>query len=209
MAYWPLNANTLDTSGNNIHATAVAGYDIEAASTVPVFTAGKTSGGLPLNGVNQWLRVDPTGAKDSTSKNNAYSVLMWAKSTASAPTEEMILFEAVQGPEYSPIERYRIGTKNGKWSVYANYKYTFAFDVSSTEWVPIAVTFDSAYVRMYVGGILVSEFISGSPPFDMAHIIGARELDGSIVDFWNGTIDEVRLYNRALTADEIKAVLKY
>ena len=44
--------------------------------------------------------------------------------------------------------------------------------------------------------------IGGNSPF----IVGAAETGDGVIDYFNGSIDEIRLYNRALTANEVKAL---
>ncbi|MFY9621799.1 MAG: LamG-like jellyroll fold domain-containing protein [Pyrinomonadaceae bacterium] len=79
------------------------------------------------------------------------------------------------------------------------------------QWTHLAATFDGTIKRLYFNGFeaipvgtIVSPFVyqSGTLPVT----IGAR-LDNNIVrDPFRGLIDEVSLYNRALTADEIFTV---
>ena len=72
----------------------------------------------------------------------------------------------------------------------------------SGEWKHVAVTFDKITERLYVDG---EERTNGSfslgPKEDATIIIGADNLGGG--NGFNGAIDEVRLYNEALTQDEI------
>ncbi len=63
-------------------------------------------------------------------------------------------------------------------------------------------------MRLYIDGVLVSERVSPGPiatntrPF----FIGRTDSGSNDSAFFNGLIDEVGLYNRALSALEIQAI---
>ena len=71
-------------------------------------------------------------------------------------------------------------------------------------WSHIAVTYDGATLRLYVNGTLVSSqartgaISTSTNPLQ----IGGDSIYGQ---FFQGAIDEVRIYNRALTQAEIQA----
>ena len=76
-------------------------------------------------------------------------------------------------------------------------------------WVHIAGTYDGTMARLYVDGQLVSSqpltgrFAADTTPF----ILGANGNgvgDASVSERFPGRIDEVMLYRRALSADEIQ-----
>ena len=66
------------------------------------------------------------------------------------------------------------------------------------------MTYDGATVRLFVNGVQVSSTSASGP---IAVSTGVLRLgaapDGS--DFFRGLIDDVRIYNRALTAAQIQA----
>ncbi|MEK6794437.1 MAG: LamG domain-containing protein [Spirochaetota bacterium] len=71
-------------------------------------------------------------------------------------------------------------------------------------WHHIVVTATKLSVSLYIDGALSGGTATGSwesSPSKMPFLIGAR----SGVANFNGLLDEVRLYSRALTADEVKA----
>ena len=74
------------------------------------------------------------------------------------------------------------------------------------KWTHVAYVFGDGYARLYVNGQLIDEKES-TPDFSWMN-----ELDlyiGKFSDYWypfNGLIDEVRIYNRALTAEEVMAL---
>jgi hypothetical protein len=81
----------------------------------------------------------------------------------------------------------------------------FGFTMPTNQWVHVAVTFNGTTATMYTNGtpIGTSGFSFGSDTASTL-TIGACEVNGG--NPWNGSIDEVRLYNRALTAEEVAAL---
>ena len=67
----------------------------------------------------------------------------------------------------------------------------------------LAVTFDGATLRMFVDGAQVS---SGAAAGAAIVTSGALRIGGNSVwgEYFRGLIDEVRIYNRPLTAAEIQ-----
>jgi hypothetical protein len=71
-------------------------------------------------------------------------------------------------------------------------------------WSHLAATYDGGTLRMYVNGAQVaSQAVSGG----MLTSTGVLTIGGEGVwgDYFRGTLDEVRIYNRALSAGEIQA----
>jgi concanavalin A-like lectin/glucanase superfamily protein len=74
--------------------------------------------------------------------------------------------------------------------------------LATNAWTHLALTYDAAMVRFYVNGTLVAAGPETSP---LTISTGPLRIGGDSVfgQYFNGTIDEVRVYNRALTAAEI------
>ncbi len=91
------------------------------------------------------------------------------------------------------------------------YTNTWNYIVSSVnltfgEWAHIVGTYDGSVERIYVNGVETgNRLISGHiVTNDVPLQIGAHCLSGDY-NWFKGTIDESRVYNRALSAEEIKA----
>ena len=72
-------------------------------------------------------------------------------------------------------------------------------------WNHVATTYDGAAYKLYVDGTLIytDNSFSGRKPY-----MGTKQIEVGKVDirYFKGAIDEARLYNRALTAEEVKAI---
>jgi PKD repeat protein len=77
------------------------------------------------------------------------------------------------------------------------------YPANGTAWTHVTATFDGFRSAIYINGILDNELIS--PPFQILTseselFIGANKTEGAR---WFGDLDDLRLYGRALTDDEI------
>ena len=83
-------------------------------------------------------------------------------------------------------------------------------NVNDGQWHHVAGVYDGANMFLYVDGTLdVSQPATGSIAQNSAPLrIGANASDGEDGTgyYFNGLIDEVSIYNRALTASEIQAI---
>jgi hydrogenase maturation factor HypE len=76
--------------------------------------------------------------------------------------------------------------------------------VALNTWTHLAVSYDGTTLRLYVNGVEVGSRAVASP---LLTSTGVLRLGGNSVwgEFFQGRIDEVRLYNRALGPAEIQA----
>jgi len=78
-------------------------------------------------------------------------------------------------------------------------------------WYHLAGVYDATRqsASIYVNGVLAAEVYSVSPSPANGHTgIGRGQYNNSYVDWVNGAIDDVRLYQSALTPDEILAIAR-
>jgi hypothetical protein len=72
-------------------------------------------------------------------------------------------------------------------------------------WTHLAVTYDGANMRLYVNGVLVRTTARAGAMIatDGVLHIGGNQVWGG--EFFGGVMDEIRIYNRALSVSEIQA----
>jgi hypothetical protein len=74
------------------------------------------------------------------------------------------------------------------------------------KWIHLGITFDAKEVRFYINGKMVKkEQIPEDIQNYIAHSNGDLMIGSNGTNFFNGMIDELKLYNYALSADQIKA----
>ena len=76
--------------------------------------------------------------------------------------------------------------------------------VAANTWTHLAATYDGSVLALYVNGAQAATFLTSGP---ITTNTGALKIGGNAVwgEWFSGLIDEVRVYNRALTAAEIQA----
>lgn len=203
IAHFPLDSVTAQGS-----PSVVGSLQAECESGCPTAIAGRINGALFFD-ETVVLRVDETGTFQTTS---GFSATMWiypSRATSSTPVSKMFM---------------QPGTNLNSWQV----ELTGSLDVGATTadaagdkavdttgveapldtWTHVAITWDGTTLRQYVNG--TSELsVARSVAFDGGDLmIGGDENDGSpdSTYFFNGRIDDVRIYDRRLTDGEIAAL---
>jgi hypothetical protein len=83
-------------------------------------------------------------------------------------------------------------------------------EIAPNQWYHIAATYDSSNIRMYVNGVEEGTPTGETRPIDYTGgqqqlKIGVAEAGyGSSQDYFDGTMDDVRIYDRALSPEEIQ-----
>ncbi len=79
--------------------------------------------------------------------------------------------------------------------------------INKNQWYCIAYTYDGTFGKFYVDGVLTyTESVPGIS-FTNTYDLFFGKLNSSAFPYWfNGTMDEVRLYNRAINAEEVSAL---
>ena len=192
----------LDSSGNNLNGT------IREAARV----AGKFGGALSFDGVNDWVTVaDTTGSPlDLTT---GMTIEAWVKPETLNGWDTAVLKERGAGLLSYALYAHDGAPFGGGTAVPAGYVRAAGVDqavrgtgaLAIGEWSHIAMTYDGATQRLYVNGVLVR---SRAQTGNAAVGNGALRIGGNnsfAGEFFRGLIDEVRIYNRALSLDEIAA----
>ena len=172
-----------------------------ALSNTAWVTNGKFNGALSFNGTNAWVSVADSASLDLTT---GLTLEAWVR-------------PAVTGGWRTALAKDQPGSL--AYGLYANSSGSFpgteVFIGSSRSlngttplpvgtWSHVASTYDGTILRLYVNGTQVSQLlVAGSIATSSAPLhVGGNGVWG---EWFNGSIDEVRVYNRALGAAEIQA----
>jgi fibronectin type 3 domain-containing protein len=182
-----------DSSGSNNNGTL----------TSATWTAtGKFGSALSFNGTSSWVTVSDAASLDLT---NGLTLEAWVNPTALSGWRTALLKESAGGLSYSlyandntPNPAVTVSIGGGDRSAVGTSQ------VPLNTWTHLAATYDGAQLRLYMNGVQVG---SRAQTGNMAVSAGALRVGGNAVwgEFFAGLIDEVRVYNRALTAAEIQA----
>jgi hypothetical protein len=168
-------------------------------------TQGKFGNALSFDGVNDWVTVADANALDLTT---GMTLEAWVFPTANGAGawRNVIIKERPNGEVYNLYAN----TTGNVPQVYvvraaqtgAPLAATGSAMVPVNTWTHLAATYDGTTLRLYVNGTQVgTQAVSGALVVSTGVLrIGGNNLWG---EFFQGRIDEVRIYNRALTAGEI------
>jgi hypothetical protein len=70
------------------------------------------------------------------------------------------------------------------------------------KWKHVAMTYDGSTLRFYIGGVLIGSAPGAHTTTNASLLFGRWS---SAAEYWNGLIDEVRIYNRVLSQSEVQS----
>jgi len=199
VGYWSFNEGSgtiaYDYSGNNNNGTLTNG---------PTWTQGKVGQALSFDGVNDYVNIlyNP----NLNVVNNKFTIAMWLNMNTPADRGRQILgkFSYLGSGYYvfmySGENRISFGFHGGGsvWISKSN-------DITYNQWQYIAVTLDGNIMKVYLNGTLNSMRNDvGTVGTDTIDLTIGGYVPAYVVG--NKFIDEVRIYNRALSDAEIQAI---
>lgn len=171
----------------------------------------KRGGCLQFNGVNQHLDLGNTEQFNFSNTSN-FTMAIWVKKIANPPDGNVIgLFAkpSKYGLDYDFSSlNFRAGIRNGSDGQYQASYYNAQNTLN--EWTHLVFVYESEKsdgLRLYSDGVLrnsrttigLSPFYSSATLF----IASSSAAVGGTSRFLNGLVDDARIYNRALSSEEI------
>ena len=201
LGYYPFNGNANDASGNAQHGTV-------NGSTLTADRFGNTNSAYSFNGSTNYISL-PAGTFTTL---NLYTYSCWIKPQGTAGGFALCFGESAFGIcqtlAFQPTGSVTAGSYYGSGSqslIHSSVTY------STNQWIHIAMTRDLTTIKLYVNGVLFTSSSAatfGSNAYygtnqPIRAYIGARTTGTS---YFNGSIDDVRIYNNAVTQTEIIAM---
>jgi hypothetical protein len=189
IAYYPFNGNANDESNNNNHGTV-------NGATLTTDRFGNANNAYSFDGIDDYIDCGNDTSLDVT---DGITVCVWMYTTNN--TDEM-----------HPISK---GTIYSSWDLIVynpNMQYEFRVkgpnlappckNILTNEWVHLVGVYNGSSVSVYQNGNLcVSEQGSGSIPTTSALLLIGKDKDSRFE--YEGKLDEIRIYDRALSSTEI------
>lgn len=198
LGYWPFDAGDGRTA-----ADAVGGNDGRLTDEV-VWTDGRDGSGLSFDGGYVDLGTDILGTTAS------YSVAAWVKLAGRETLQTVVSQPGERADGFAlqfvgPEDRFAFVARDSDQRD-TDTRATGEPNPALDRWYHLVGVRSVAErsIRLFVDGELADEQ-PFCPGFDATGktLVGSGLLSGSIVTDWDGTIDEVRLYDRALDGDEV------
>ncbi len=209
VGYWKL-----DETGGEAVPDAVGG-NVGALKGGTGWSTGKAGGAVLFNGSDAEINV----GKNVLDTSGSYSVSAWVQlcdknswSTAVSQDGNAIsgFFLQYTSPS-APADagRFAFSTIDSDSTGGAITRAISPFSPTTNTWYHLVGVHDSGsnQIKLYVNGALVStKSVPGAWKAGGGVAIGRAKWNGGSVDHWPGKIDEVRLYNRALSDQDVRDV---
>jgi hypothetical protein len=205
VGFWTMNGKdisgttVLDKSGNGFN-----GNNVGAVTAI-----GKLGQGLKFDGSSSYVSI----ADNNSFSPSTFSLGAWIKWDGlrynSASTKDwatIIAKGSFSSGEYTILMKRDSVESTNALNLYINGSlqatYTTTLD---TNWHHLVATYSGSSAKIFLDGANVVEALVSPaiPNSSNALNIGRESLGGSNY-FWGGSLDDIRIYNRALSADEVK-----
>jgi len=203
--HFPFDNNVTDTSPAHYTLKPVPGY-------TPLYGAGMYGSGIVLNGTSNYLDLDQRDVFNPADKS--FTVCAWVYNTLpqnripqNGNEEQQVLHQLGDGRIMLGALLSRNSATIGCWQGGSSY-YAEGNVFSQNKWQHIAIVSSSKHRThtFYVNGVNVGT-INNVNPFESVSDrfrVGAHK---TVRSFWSGTIDELYLFEGALTEEQINMVM--
>ena len=209
VAYYPFDGGAMDVSGNN-------NYGVAFGATLTVDRFGRSDSAYSFDGVDDYIIVPDSDTLDLTT-SATFAVCVYV--------DPDINYQVPGGDSGGP-HLFTKGAVSGEW--YASYAFYLDpsrsnFEVTTNsgfvtgawmpgvqrgEWVHLAVVYQNGQAMFYKSGADAAGPYTLTNPMrvsDQPLLIGHRYLADNTGRF-KGKLDNLRIYNRALSSDEIRQI---
>jgi len=196
-----------DLSGSNDYAILYNG---------PEWATGKYDGGLRFDGIND--KVENFTLPDSINGLSAITLSLWVKSDVTYQDRDILFTREPTdddnelGIRYDRNGAYGSGSSGIKASIKTTSGYTqieSSSNVQTTGWQHLVLTWENdpndSRLKLYINGALDTPRYDKGPV--TGTITGIQKLMlgcGTKNTYWDGLIDDVRIYGRQLSSSEIQ-----
>ncbi len=206
IAHYPFNGNANDVSGNNLH-----GVVNNAVLTSDRFS--QPNAAYYFNGTNSFIQLPYSPTYNFAPQDSfSISVRVLPDQGNSWPAQALVV-KSPYHPSYT-LSLWNYGAYIYNYKAMSGYAYNNIVNGSTIFtgapcWYNIVVTYKNGIWFLYVDGVLESsdltqsKFILQDGPASKINFGKKGDSDG---DYYKGKMDDIRIYNRVLTAAEAAAL---
>jgi len=160
---------------------------------------GRFGNALVFDGVNDWVTVPHSGSLGLTT---GMTVMAWVYPTTTSGKRDVLIKEGTAVDIYNLYAQNGLGFPESNVFVGGVNQIAQGSALPANTWTHLASTYDGTTLKLFVNG---SQAASTPVPGAIAASTGALRIGGNSLwgEFFQGRIDEVRVYSRALSASEI------
>lgn len=199
-----------DASANALHGTLV---NADPASAFVTSVAGRKKALNLVAASRQYVDVPQGSALDV----NRYTLAALVRYTGTQTADTLDRWEVLEkaGAYWLNIRTDGHVRAGGFYGGCANSRYWKYFDSTRTvpvnTWTHVAATYNGSRLTVYIDGVAAGSMsITGTTcANDEPLAVGAKNAPakGILEAFWDGQLDDVRVYNKALTAGQVAALV--
>jgi uncharacterized protein (TIGR02145 family) len=198
VAYYPFNGNANDESGNGNNG-------VVNGATLTTDRLGNSGKAYSFNGVDDQIEVSTTNGNFD---NNSFSISFWLKTNQSGGDPAIISRTNNTGSVYN---NFVIFENNGKSALNGSCVWTMGYQTTTqntilgNNWKHVVAVSTPYTAAIYVNGILAKTDTVNTPSY-MNFANFPIRFGRSKHPYWgdySGSLDDIRIYNRALTQAEI------
>jgi hypothetical protein len=189
-----------ETSGNAVIDASGSGNNGTLSGATRT-TSGKYGRALSFDGTNDRVNIPDSSSLDLT---DGVTMEAWVRPSSLGGWDTVVLKEQPGNLVYALYANTGPGPASGEIETTAGYFTQYATGaLPLNTWTHLAMTYDGTTLRLYINGAEVgSRPVSGSVVTSSSALrIGGNAVWG---EYFGGLIDEVRIYNRALSPQEIQ-----
>ncbi|OGL73053.1 hypothetical protein A3D72_02440 [Candidatus Uhrbacteria bacterium RIFCSPHIGHO2_02_FULL_57_19] len=181
-----------DTSGNGNNGSC-------AGATCPTAgVSGKLNTATSFDGVNDAIT---TGLNVDQSSGQLLTICAWAYPASTSAGDHDLISTDNGGYDWSIdrlVSTWRLATGSAYWST--------GVSVDASTWQHVCGVWDASNIYFYKNGVSTS--LGSGPGYDTSDTVLTIGRNPGFAELWDGRIDEVAVYNRALSATEISDLYK-
>ncbi len=206
IAHYPFTGNANDISGNNINGTV-------SNASLTNDKNGNPNSAYYFNGTNAYIQL-PYSALYNFLPQDSFSISVWVLPDQGNPwPAQSLIVKSPVHPDYT-LSLWNYGIYMLNYRAMSGFAYNNILNgstvfINSPCWYNIITTYKNGVWNLYVDGNLEATDASQTNFIlqDGASRISFGKKGESFGDFYKGKMDEVRIYNRVLNQDEVKAIV--
>ncbi|MDA8859812.1 BspA family leucine-rich repeat surface protein, partial [bacterium] len=192
VAWYPFDGNASDMSGNGNHGTVYG-------ATLGTDRHGVAGEAYTFDGVDDWIEVSSSTKLKNLSE---YSISLWAWADDFSKH-----YNPLVSKSSGAVSSFEIYGGNGFTVAHnrsSTFKYQYFSSLPSSRWNHLVVTFRAGVLSKYDDGELDLSYSGWPSPeaHEFSIYLGKQDVS-SLTHFLDGSVDDIRIYDRALSTEEI------
>lgn len=208
VAHWPLTDSSVSGDGGVVEDLSGNGFDGTTKNGVTTDASGYSGTAFEFDGSSTYISLPSLDGVHSSDGDRTVSAWVYADDHSDAYNHVFQYGTGSTNNAFSIATRSDTGLSEHTWG--SSPSRNSVSSVPTGQWVHLAITYNKATSTRtyYIDGSSVGSITDqGAPDTQFSNArIGARLND--LTEYWDGRIQDVRLYDEALTQSQIDSVMK-